>query len=206
MSLFLGATVVLHRRGELGPVAMELWSYPKLLDALEQLLGPDIVGHPVWNIRCCLPNYDQTLTPWHQDNGYFSDDAGGTMIATAWIPFHDVDMTNGGLQVIQKSHQKGVLADHTCCARNTWYIEVDPEVVQDTLGCDMVSDKVDCNVPKGGALLFNNLVVHASVPNVSDKIRYMCKRPVSESFFQHQKQFQVVDGSKMARSEQTEWS
>ena len=56
----------MHRLGVMGPVAQELWAYPKLLNVIEQIVGPEVVGHPVWNIRICLPKYGETLVPWHQ--------------------------------------------------------------------------------------------------------------------------------------------
>lgn len=129
----IGASVVMHRADELGPVARELWSYRKLLDILEQLLGPEIVGHPVWNVRIKLPDHESEVVPWHQvqltnnyhssctqrklspfaqqDNGYFSDDACGTMIATAWIPMLDTNLLNGGMQVVRNSHRRGLLGE-----------------------------------------------------------------------------------------------
>ncbi|CAF4738969.1 unnamed protein product, partial [Rotaria magnacalcarata] len=33
----------------------------------QQLLGRDIAGHPVWNLRTKVPNQEQATVPWHQD-------------------------------------------------------------------------------------------------------------------------------------------
>ena len=33
---------------------------------MEQILGPDIMGHPVWNIRSKTPQNEATTVPWHQ--------------------------------------------------------------------------------------------------------------------------------------------
>ncbi len=71
--------------------------------------GPDIAGHPVWNLRIKLPRNEPEEVPWHQDNGYFEDDALGTMIATAWIPLLDTHKTNGGMAMVKRTHQSGVL-------------------------------------------------------------------------------------------------
>ena len=51
---------------------MTLWSNKKLLNMVEQLVGPDIIGHPVWNLRVKTPNNDATVVPWHQ--GQFWND------------------------------------------------------------------------------------------------------------------------------------
>ena len=33
---------------------------------VEQLIGPDIGGHPVWNLRTKTPQDEATTVPWHQ--------------------------------------------------------------------------------------------------------------------------------------------
>ena len=44
-----------------------LWSNPRLLNIMEQLLGTeDIMGHPVWNLRTKTPQNEATTVPWHQ--------------------------------------------------------------------------------------------------------------------------------------------
>ena len=53
-------------RDRFGPVSRELRSYPKLLNILEQLIGPEIAGNPVWNIRPKLPRSETEVVPWHQ--------------------------------------------------------------------------------------------------------------------------------------------
>ena len=80
---------------------MDLWSCEKLLNMAEQVLGPDVAGHPVWNLRVKTPNNEATLVPWHQDSAYFSEDSYDHMVLTAWIPFLDTDQHNGGMQVAQ---------------------------------------------------------------------------------------------------------
>ena len=44
----------------------DLWSNPRLLNVVEQLIGPDIKGHPVWNLRTKTPQNEATTVPWHQ--------------------------------------------------------------------------------------------------------------------------------------------
>ena len=108
-----GASILLHKNDELGPAAKRLWSNEKLLDAVEQIVGPDIAGHPVWNLRIKLPRNVQDEVPWHQDNGYFEDDAENTMICTAWIPLLDTHKGNGGMGMIKKTHQSGILGNRS---------------------------------------------------------------------------------------------
>ena len=45
----------------------DIWANERLLNVAEQLLGTsDIIGHPVWNLRCKTPNSKATTVPWHQ--------------------------------------------------------------------------------------------------------------------------------------------
>jgi hypothetical protein len=46
---FPGAAVLVHIGGVLGQPVAELWGSKDLLDVIQQILGPDIAGHPVWN-------------------------------------------------------------------------------------------------------------------------------------------------------------
>ena len=98
---FPGASIILHKSGILPKGAKELWSYPKLLNVCEQLIGEEVAGHPVWNLRVKLPEYEVGVVPWHQDNAYFKDDSLNTMILTAWVPLLDTNEHNGGKSKIK---------------------------------------------------------------------------------------------------------
>ena len=47
----------------------------KLLDMVENWVGKDISGHPVWNIRSKTPQTARMTVPWHQDSAYLKDGA-----------------------------------------------------------------------------------------------------------------------------------
>ena len=42
------------------------WANERLLNVVEQLIGPDIAGNPVWNLRTKTPQNEATTVPWHQ--------------------------------------------------------------------------------------------------------------------------------------------
>ena len=48
---FKGVAVLMMKEGILPKAFQDLWSDEKLLNVAEQIVGPDIAGHPVWNIR-----------------------------------------------------------------------------------------------------------------------------------------------------------
>lgn len=58
----------------------------------------------------------------------------------------------------------GKLAEHFCCAGDTFYIAIEDEVIEKTFDCK-IKNKTICEVPYGGVLLFSNLIVHRSSTN-----------------------------------------
>ena len=43
-----------------------LYQHEKLLNAIEQLVGPDIGANPVWNTRPKVPGVRESYFSWHQ--------------------------------------------------------------------------------------------------------------------------------------------
>ena len=43
--------MLLHKQGILPKAFQDLWSDERLLNVAEQIVGPEIAGHPVWNLR-----------------------------------------------------------------------------------------------------------------------------------------------------------
>ena len=44
---------------------------PKILDAVESLIGPEIFANPVYNVRPKVPKVAAGAVPWHQDKSYW---------------------------------------------------------------------------------------------------------------------------------------
>ena len=150
------------------PGMFQLRTAPELLDIVESLIGPEIYGHPQYALRAKMPNHEETVVPWHQDLGYLvPEDAGETLFVNCWLPFVDATGENGCLQVIRGSHRFGFLpheklldmADHTA---TKGIPEADiPE-----------GEIVTCEVSKSDVLLTMERVVHRSIPNRSDTVRW----------------------------------
>ncbi|CAF2889377.1 unnamed protein product [Rotaria sp. Silwood2] len=58
---FPSASVLMHKRGILPCEIASLWSSQPLLSVAKQLLGPNIAGHPVWNIRPKVSRINQII-------------------------------------------------------------------------------------------------------------------------------------------------
>jgi len=154
-----------------------VWAHPQLMAVAQQLLGPhsDIVGHPVWNLRCKTPerlSQGQATVPWHQDNAYLGEESWDKLQLTAWVPLVDTNATNGCMQLVKGAHRHGGTTTHACCVGGTWYVETTPRQIEATLGVNMTTDVVTCPVKYGSVLLLNNVIPHRSLPNYSDGIRW----------------------------------
>ena len=144
------------------PEVFEIHHAPRLVDAIGQLTGTDVIGHPVFNARPKLPGQQLTVVPWHQDSGYFGTVSEDSLIPTAWIPLVPVDETNGCLQVVAGSHRLGVI-DHRTEEREGRFLEVLDELVDDS--CIFT-----CPMEVGDALVFHNLTLHRSLPHTTSEI------------------------------------
>ena len=169
---YKGSAVIMIKFGYLPPGFRALWSNERLLNVVEQLIGPNIAGHPVWNLRTKTPQNEQTTVPWHQDNAYLDPSSLNTLQPTAWIPLLDATVETGCMQMVKGGHRLGKTAAHTCCAGGTWYVDLEEKEMENSLGVDLEKDIVTCEVPFGGMLLLNNCIPHRSLENFSDKVRW----------------------------------
>ncbi|XP_033734117.1 uncharacterized protein LOC117323176 [Pecten maximus] len=169
---FPGTNIILHKGDGLPEAFRNLWTNERLLNVVEQLIGPDIAGHPVWNLRTKTPQNEATTVPWHQDCAYLDTDSYKVLQPTAWIPLVDADERNGCMQVIHKGHKTGLVGNHQCCYGGTWYVMLDENEMERTLDADIPGDIRTCPVPYGGMLLLNNVIPHRSLPNMTKEIRW----------------------------------
>jgi hypothetical protein len=174
-----GSAIMTHVHGVLRDGFAKLFMNEKSLNIMQQLLGPEIAGHPVWNIRAKVPNNitgdetdaDAHTVPWHQDCAYLEPGCENTFTPTMWIPMLDTNETNGCMQVYKGGHKEKIVLNHTCCHAGTWYVTLDEEVMIKELGLP-AENIITCPVPKGGFLLINQLIPHRSLSNKSDIIRW----------------------------------
>ena len=53
-------------------------------------------------------------------------------------------------QIVSGGHCRGMTATHTCCAGETWYVDLEEGEMERELGVDLKRDVVTCPVPLGG--------------------------------------------------------
>jgi ectoine hydroxylase-related dioxygenase (phytanoyl-CoA dioxygenase family) len=87
---------------------LELAMDRQILDAVEQLIGPDII---LWGCHVfCKPAGDGHETPWHQDGHYWPIRPLAT--CTVWVALEESTADNGCLRVIPRSHREKVSHPH----------------------------------------------------------------------------------------------
>ena len=156
----------------LGPAVFGALTSPRLLDLVEQIIGPEIASNPVQHIRMKLPpravatsgGYSGLVSrvPWHQDNGVVLPEADEASILTVWFPLTQATVDNGCLQVIPRSHRDG-LSSH--CPT-----EAGVAIPAALLPTEVAA--VPLPMRPGSVLLMSQRTIHSSLDNVtSDQVR-----------------------------------
>ena len=155
-----------------GSAVFHMLTSPRLLDAVETFIGPEIYSNPVQHVRIKPPEHltpinpetgriQLGITPWHQDNGVVLPDADETDMLTAWFPLTDATIEQGCLCVIPKSHREGLM--HHCPAN--WGLEI-PQTVYER------SNILPVPMQRGDVLFLHKHTCHSSLPNKSHEIRW----------------------------------
>jgi len=153
-----------------GPEVFKIIRNPKLLDAVESIIGSEIYSNPVQHVRLKPPEQltprdaqgriQLAQTPPHQDNGVVLPEADDTDMLTVWFPLWDATIENGCLMVWPGSHRRGLL-DH-CHSFNGLHV---PTKLLD-------GEPTPLPMKRGDVLFLTKLTLHASLSNLSDNIRW----------------------------------
>jgi hypothetical protein len=99
-------------------------------------------------------------TRWHQDEGYWGrllDDRG----ITCWMPFHDVDESNGCMHFIDGGHRDGVLTHENVAGVQSDLLECTPDE----------SRAIACPLRLGGVTFHHSKTPHMTPANTTDSWR-----------------------------------
>ncbi|MEM8803108.1 MAG: phytanoyl-CoA dioxygenase family protein, partial [Pseudomonadota bacterium] len=150
-----------------GPAVFDMVTAPRLLDMVEDLIGPEITSCPIQHVRIKPPerllDADEIRahvggTDWHQDRAVALKEADNTDMVTVWLAITDATVENGCLQVAPGETS---LLPH-CPQRQTSIAD----------GFVDTSQAIPLPVKAGGAVLFHPMTPHASLPNRSNGIRW----------------------------------
>lgn len=146
------------------PGYFTLMCNPKILAAVESLIGGEIFANPVYNVRPKVPKVAAGAVPWHQDKSYWPG-ANANPVITVWIPLVDANLENGCLHIKPRTHKRQLAVHHAETYSGTAYTEVDRSQLRHT-------STVPLPVEKGTAILFNDRCLHMSTPNRATTVRW----------------------------------
>jgi phytanoyl-CoA hydroxylase len=155
-----------------GPAVFRALTNPRLLDAVESIVGPEILSNPVQHVRIKPPEHltpkDENgrvqlgATPWHQDNGVVLPEADETDMLTVWFPLLDAPVEAGPLTVVPQKHREGLV---THCPGRPGGLAIPDELIP-------VEQSIPQPMARGDVLFLHRRTPHASLSNVSDNIRW----------------------------------
>lgn len=141
--------------------ARKLALHPRVLDAIEDIIGPDILlfSSGVFWKRAQDPGY----VSWHQD-GYKAN-LNELRYISAWLAITDSSPDNGCMRVVRASHRGGIVPHDTSSISpdNFVTLEVARQVEE--------SEATDVTLAPGEMSLHHVAIVHGSNPNTSDRPR-----------------------------------
>ncbi len=132
----------------------EMARYPRLLDALEPIIGPNIefLSDKVVFKSASV----EMASPWHQDWPYWH----GQHKISVWIALDAATPENGCLKMLPGSHKQAVTHDGEGFGHR-----LRPDAVDE-------SRAVVLACAPGDIVLFHDLTLHASFPNTSGRDRW----------------------------------
>jgi ectoine hydroxylase-related dioxygenase (phytanoyl-CoA dioxygenase family) len=139
----------------------DLVLHPRVLDAVEDVLGPDILVHSstvFWKHP-----HDPAQVSWHQDGFYFG--LSELNYVSAWLALSDSSADNGCMRVVRGSHCSGIVSHNRTSITPENFVSLE-------IACQVKeSEATDVTLQSGEMSLHHVAVVHGSNPNASDRPR-----------------------------------
>ncbi len=139
----------------------DLATHPKVLDTVEQLLGPDILLFDVTYI--VKEPHSASYVSWHQDLTYWG--LANDKQVSMWLALSPATEVSGCMRMVSGSHKQGKL-DHED-------IDDESNVLFRGQSVSGVTEEqaVMCPLQPGEASFHHGWTLHASMPNRSDERR-----------------------------------
>lgn len=150
-----------HRSHVLFPWVNEMVRHPRILDAVEDVLGPNLY---CWNTSFFIKEArDPGFVSWHQDATYWGLSSPDVM--TVWLAFSPANKVSGCMKFIAGTHKAQVQHADTFDQDNL--LTRGQEIAVDV----KEADAVYAELGTGQASLHHVLLFHGSAPNQSDDRR-----------------------------------
>jgi ectoine hydroxylase-related dioxygenase (phytanoyl-CoA dioxygenase family) len=161
---------------------LELCRHPRVLDAVEAVLGPDLIL--IMSHLIVKPPGDGLPVAWHQDNTYWHS-VKGTEVGTVWLAIDDADLANGCMQVIPCTHE-GYPEMEKVFTGGDDLLGLTVEVT-----ADMAAAALPLEMKAGSLSIHDSYVLHGSDRNTSNRrraaytMRYANSRTVTVDTGEH---------------------
>lgn len=141
------------------PIAAKLAMHPKVLDAVEGILGPNIM---IWGAEFFIKEArSQSMVSMHQDLTYWGFGETSNQV-TAWIALSPSTVEAGCMDLVRGSHKNPIL-EHTDSHADNNLLSRGQEVSVDV----SEEDKTHIELQPGEMSLHHGLAIHGSMPNSS---------------------------------------
>jgi ectoine hydroxylase-related dioxygenase (phytanoyl-CoA dioxygenase family) len=178
-----------HKTHLLFTWANELVRHPVILDAVEDLMGPDII---CWTTNFFIKEaHDPGFVSWHQDSTYWGLDP--CDVLTAWLALSDAPVASGAMKMLPGSQRweqvphRDTYDEHNLLTRGQ---EIEVEVDE--------TEGVHVPLEAGEISLHHVRIVHASAPNTTGDRRIgLAIRYVAP----HVRQVKMRDSAMLVRGE-----
>ena len=171
--------------------ADELVRHPMVLDAVEDVIGPDIL---CWSTSFFIKEArSPSFVSWHQDSTYWG--LSTSDVITAWIALSDVPPASGPMKFWAGSHLRNQL-EHRDTFDADNLLSRGQEIAVEVLD----GEGVEVPLSAGEMSLHHVLLAHASGPNLSDDRRIgLAIRYIPP----HVRQLKVRDSAMLVRGRDT---
>jgi len=151
-----------HKTHLLFTWANELARHPAILDAVEDVIGPDIL---CWSTTFFTKEaHSPAFVSWHQDATYWGLSTAD--VITAWVAFADAPVESGAMKFWPGSHLKKQIEHRDTFDENNLLTRGQEIAVDVPAGAG-----VDVPLRAGEMSLHHVLLVHGSGPNTTDDRR-----------------------------------
>lgn len=143
------------------PWISELVRHPRILDTVEDVIGPDIL---CWSAQFFVKNaHDPSYVSWHQDGTYWG--LSSPDVITAWVALSPSTLASGCMQVVPGTQHRQV--EHVDTFAESNLLSRGQEIQVDV----RPEDKVAVQLRPGQMSLHHVLIFHGSDANTSDDRR-----------------------------------
>lgn len=131
-----------------------------LMAVMKTLIDDTAFPHPLSICRLVFPDNNEAITPPHQDH---PNNQGTRDLYACWIPLVDCPVARGGLSMLPGSHRQGLFPLEFSLGAGNRQAVVPESLKQRTW--------VGGHYQPGDVLIFHSLLLHRSLPNLTDRMR-----------------------------------